>query len=101
MKIDIQTVNFDADQALLDFVHEKIGGLQQFFENITGVDVYLKSVNNNQAETKVAEVKAYVPGPSLYAEAQTDSFSASVSEAIDKLQRQLKKKNRKLHEKRP
>ena len=100
MKIDIETVNFEPEQELLDHVNEKVGKLGRFFENITGVDVYLKSMNNDNAQTKVAEIKVFLPGPSIYAEFQTDTFHGALDVAIEKVKKQLKKRNQLMKEKR-
>lgn len=100
MKIDIQTVGFEPEQELLDFTNEKINKLNRFFENITGIDVYLKSIHDDNDKTKVAEVKVFLPGPSIYAESQTDTFHGSIDEAIEKVKKQLKKRNELMKEKR-
>lgn len=101
MRTDIQTVGFDADQDLLNFVHDRIKHLTKFESRITGVDVYLKSVNNDQDNTKVAEIKIFLPGPTLYADFQSDSFRESIMEAADKVKRQLKRRKDLQNEKRP
>lgn len=93
MKIDIQTRNFDAEQELLDFTNEKIQKMSRFYENITGVDVYLKSINDDNDQTKVAEVKVFLPGPSIYGESQTDTFRGAIDDAMEKVIKQLKKRN--------
>jgi putative sigma-54 modulation protein len=100
MKTDIQVVGFEANQELLDFVNDRIKHLKKFDEQITGVDVYLKSVKNDQDESKVAEMKIFVPGPTLYAEYQSDSFRESIMETVDKLKRQMKRRKELQNEKR-
>lgn len=100
MKIDIQTVGFEAEQELLDFTDEKINKLSRFFENITGIDVYLKSVQDDNDQTKIAEVKVFLPGPSIYGASQTNTFRGSLDEAIDKVKKQLVKRNEQMKEKR-
>lgn len=100
MKTDIQVVGFEANQELLDFVNDRIKHLKKFDEQITGVDVYLKSVKNDQDETKVAEMKIFVPGLTLYAEYQSDSFRESIMETVDKLKRQMRRRKELQNEKR-
>ena len=34
MKINVQSIKFDADQKLLDFIDKKVGKLEKFFDNI-------------------------------------------------------------------
>lgn len=101
MKTDIQTVGFDANQELLDFVNDRIKHLRKFETQITGVDVYLKNVKNDQDETKIAEMKLFLPGPTLYAECQSDSFRESIMETVDKLKKQMRKRKELQNEKRP
>lgn len=100
MKIDIQTVGFDADQQLLDFADEKISGLNKFYENITGIDLYLKTVNNDRDKTKIAEIKVFIPGEPVFGEAQTDTFHGAIDLALEKVKKQLKKRNQLVKDKR-
>lgn len=93
MRIDIETVGFEPEQDLLDYVDEKIKKLSRFFENITGIDVYLKSIHDDNAQTKVAEIKVFLPGPSIYAEYQTDTFYGAIDQVTEKVKKQLKKRN--------
>ncbi|MBL3656442.1 ribosome hibernation-promoting factor, HPF/YfiA family [Fulvivirga sediminis] len=92
MKTDIQTVGFTANQELLDFVDDRLKHLTKLDDQITGVDVYLKTVYNDHDETKVCEIKVFLPGPTLFAEFQSESFRESIMEVVDKLKRQIKKR---------
>lgn len=91
MKTDIQTIGFEANDDLMAFVNDRIKLLQRYHNNITGIDVYLKSVKNDEEETKIAEIKVFVPGPSLYADYQAESFREAIIESVKKIERQLKK----------
>jgi putative sigma-54 modulation protein len=91
MKTDIQTIGFEANDDLMAFVNDRLKHLHRYHDKITGIDVYLKSVKNNEEETKVAEIKAFVPGPSLYADYQAESFREAIIESVKKIERQLKK----------
>ena len=42
MNVNIQTVHFDADSKLVEYIEKKISKLTQFHDRITKVDVYLK-----------------------------------------------------------
>lgn len=100
MKTDIQTIGFDANDDLMAFLDHRIKRLEKYYDDITGMDVYLKSVNNSEEETKIAEIKVYLPGPSVFAEHQGESFRESIIESVDKLERQLRKRKDILSEKR-
>ena len=45
MNVNIQTVNFDADKKLLDFVNRKMEKLSTFHDRIIETDIYLKLDN--------------------------------------------------------
>ncbi|UII23120.1 HPF/RaiA family ribosome-associated protein [Fulvivirga ligni] len=100
MKTDIQTIGFSANKELIDFVEDRLKHLTKLDSQITGVDVYLKSVKDNHDETKIAEIKLFLPGPTLYADHQSESFRESVMEVVEKLKRQIKKRKDILYEKR-
>ena len=62
MNINIQTVHFDADQKLLDFVHKKLDKLVSFHDRITKVEVFLKMESMAHAiKDKVVEIKIHIP----------------------------------------
>ena len=42
MKVSIQSVNFNADKKLVNYVEKKSKGLEKFYDKIIGVEVFLK-----------------------------------------------------------
>ena len=42
MKIRVQSIHFDADSRLLQFIQEKVDKLLQFYDHIIGGEVFLK-----------------------------------------------------------
>ena len=42
MEIKVQSIHFDADQKLIDFVEEKLNKLTQYYDKIILGDVFLK-----------------------------------------------------------
>ncbi|PTM04586.1 MAG: ribosome-associated translation inhibitor RaiA [Bacteroidetes bacterium] len=91
MKWDFQTVGFSATDELVDYTREKTEGLLKFWDQIVGAEVYLKLVQDEKNNTKVAEIKLNIPGNDIYAESQTESFEKSVNESIEKLKGQIRK----------
>ncbi len=100
MKTDIQTVGFEANEDLLAFLNHRIERLKKYYDGITGIDVYLKSVKDSENETKIAEIKVFLPGPTLFADHQGESFRESIIESVDKLEKQLRKRKEIMTEKR-
>ena len=45
MKVRVQSIHFDADQKLLQFVNEKVDKLTQFFDDIIDSEVFLRIDN--------------------------------------------------------
>lgn len=97
MNINIQTVHFDADEKLLDFVAKKIQKLATFHDRITKVDVFLKLDNLvHSIKDKVVEIKIHIPKQDCFVKASAKSFEASFEHAFDAVTNQLKKKKEKL-----
>lgn len=89
MNVKIQSVKFDANQKLLDFVEAKINKLERFIERVTMADVTLKLDKDNDRGNKVAIIKLEVPGEDLVAESRAKSFEEAVDSAIDALKKQI------------
>ncbi len=61
MKITVQSIHFNADQKLLDFIQRKVDKLDQFFDQIISGEVYLKLENVDDEANKISEIKLIVP----------------------------------------
>lgn len=91
MNVQIQSVKFDADQKLIDFVEAKMSKLDRFVERATGADVILRLDKDHDRGNKVAIVKLEVPGDDLVAEFRSKSFEESVDGAIEAIKKQIEK----------
>jgi putative sigma-54 modulation protein len=96
MTRDIQTVNFTADQKLLDFVNDKVNKLQQFFDGIVAVEVYMKHDNIREEDDKVAEIRVFIPGNDLFVKKHGKSFEEAIDQVMDSLKRQVQKHKEKI-----
>lgn len=96
MKVDIHAVNFSADKKLLDFVQEKMDKLEKFYDKVVFSDVFLKLDNTSEKENKIVEIKVNVPGDEFVVKKQCKSFEESTDQAVDSLERLLKKRKEKL-----
>ena len=95
MRVKIQSIHFDADQKLLDFIENKVGKLNTYSNAIIDSEVYLRLDKNDAHENKVAEIKLMVPGNDLFAKRQCKSFEEATDQAVEAIRRQLKKKKEK------
>ena|SRR5690606_28822026 len=96
MDFKVNTVNFTADQKLIDFIREKIGKLELMYDNIIASDIYLKLENNESNENKVAEVKILLPGNELFARKQCKSFEEAADLAVQALKKQVSRHKEKV-----
>lgn len=92
VKLNVRSVNFDADQKLIDFIQGKIDKLTQMFDKIIEADVYLKVDNNHESENKTVEIRLYIPGHDLFAKKTAKNFEAATDEVAEALRRQAKKR---------
>ena len=91
MNVQIQSVKFDADKRLVEFVNAKMAKLDRFAERSTGAEVILKLDKDHEKGNKFATITLHMPGEDLVACHQSKAFEESVDEAIDALKRQLDK----------
>lgn len=99
MKVNIQSIHFDADIKLLDFITKKVEKAKTFYEGIDSAMVYLKLEKDSQGENKVVEIKLTAAGHEVFAKEQSSTFEAAVDIVIDKIKSQIKKHKEKLQEK--
>ncbi len=91
MTIKIQSVKFDADKKLVDFVNAKMTKLERFAEDAVGAEVIMKVDKDNDNGNKVATIILGMPGGELVAEERAKSFEEAVDEAIEALKKQVAK----------
>jgi putative sigma-54 modulation protein len=96
VKLNVRSVNFDADSKLIDFIQERVNKLTQMFDRIIEADVYLKVENNNESENKAVEIRLYIPGHDLFAKKMARNFEAATDEVTEALRRQAKKRKEKV-----
>ncbi len=97
MNVNIQTVNFDADNKLIDFVNRKMEKLSTFHDRIIGTDVYLKLDNVvHTIKDKIVEIKVQVPGHKFFVKSTSKSFEESFEAAYGSLVNQVKRRKEKM-----
>lgn len=91
MKINIESIQFDADKKLLEFINKKCEKLLTFYKGIVDVEVILKLQNTKIKDdgNKIVEIKVNVPSKTLFAEEQSKTFETGVEQCIDSLSKQL------------
>ena len=96
MKVNTQSVNFNADKKLIDFIQRRMDKLDLFYDKVIDSDVYLKVQNTSDKENKIFEARVNVPGDSFVVKKQCKTFEQGADMAVSSLERQLKKRKEKL-----
>jgi len=113
MKIVIKTTNLKLNQALKNFIEEKIGSLEKFskifhqkyFNSFFGkgkprveawVEIGKTSLHHQKGPFFRAECQMRFPGKSLRSIARSKDLRLAITEVKDELQRQLKQYKNKL-----
>ena len=89
MNIRVQSVKFDADVKLLEFVDKKVGKLEKFYDEITGIEVTLALLPDN--DNKDVKIKVKTAGKDLYIERNASTFEDAIVDCVDVLKPQLVK----------
>ena len=92
MKVNTQSVNFNADQNLLDFIQQRMDKLDQYYDKVIKSDVFLKVENTSGKQNKIFEAKLSVPGDSFVVKKVCKTFEEGADSAVNSLGRQLKKR---------
>ncbi|HER39841.1 MAG TPA: ribosome-associated translation inhibitor RaiA [Salinimicrobium catena] len=97
MKMNVQSVNFTADQKLVNFIQKKLDKLENHFDNVIYADVYLKVQNTSEKENKIAEILLSIPGDEIICKKKGRRFEVGVDECVSSLERQLQKRKKKFN----
>lgn len=90
MKLQVQSIHFNADVKLINFIQRKVDKLETFYGRLVDGEVFLR-LNNEGIENKTVEIKLNVPGTQLFATEKAKSFEAAADLATEALRNQLKK----------
>lgn len=99
MQIDIKGTNLELTQAIKDYVNEKVGSLEKFFDQalIARVDVGKTNNHHQKGDVFRAEINLEVPQKGLLrAESVRDDLYVAINEAKSELERQIKKYKEKM-----
>lgn len=97
MKVNVQSVNFHADQKLVNFIQKKLDKLENYYDNVIYADVYLKVEKASDKENKISEILLSIPGDEVICKKRGRKFEIGVDECVTSLQRQLQKRKRKFN----
>ncbi len=87
MEIRVQSIKFNADQKLLDFVEKKLSKLPKFYDEIIGVEVSMSLLPEH--ENKNVKVLVQIPGNDVIVERNARTFEDAVVDCLDVLKEKL------------
>ena len=96
MTVKIQSVHFDADKKLVEFIQGRVDKLTHFYDGIITSDVTLRVDKSSNADNKVAEIKVHLAGNDLFVKKQCKSFEEAVDTSLEALKVQVKKHKEKM-----
>ena len=91
MDIILQSIGFKASEALEQFIHEKLGKVDQHTHNIIRADVTLTKGPEAELHNNYCEIRLEVPGNDLFAKKNSSSFEHAIVESIEALQHRIEK----------
>lgn len=100
MEIIISTINFKTDRTLESFVREKVSKLFNQCKTIIRANVILREGESGSLENKLCEIRLIVPGYDHFVKKSTGLYEKSVSQAVEVLQKILRRKKNKMIAKR-
>ena len=89
MDIRVQSVKFDADVKLLDFVEKKVAKVEKFYEDVISAEVTLTLLPDNA--NKGVKIRVKTPGKDLYVEKNANTFEDAIVDCVDVLKGKLVK----------
>ena len=95
MKVSVQSVNFNIDGKLVNFIEKKLEQLERYNDQIIGAEVFLKVQNTSEKENKISEIKILIPGNDIIVKKQSRTFEEGINVALDSLKRQVVKRKEK------
>lgn len=96
MKVNAQSVNFNADGKLIDFVQSRMNKLEVFYDKIVSSDIYMKVEKTSSKENKIVEIRVHVPKDKFIVKKQCKTFEEAIDSACSSLERSLVKKKQKM-----
>ena len=96
MKVRIQSIHFDADSSLLQFIQDKVDKLILFYDHIIGGEVILKLDKASDMKNKIVQIMIQIPGNDIMAKEQCRTFEEATDLCMETLSRQIKRHKEKL-----
>lgn len=91
MTSNIQSVHFDADRKLIDFINERLKKLGTYYDGLINSEVILRLDKSSTTDNKLVEIKLHAKGHEFFAKKQSTTFEEAADLATEALKTQIKK----------
>ncbi len=97
MNLKINSIHFNADQKLEDFITDKVSKLNQFGEDLISSEVTLSLERpaGRNYDSKVVKVKVKSKNHEYFAEKKSESFESATDASVEALRNQIIKRKEK------
>lgn len=92
MTVNFQYVNIDVSDTLSALTEEKLEKLTNKFEFLISAQVYFKNDDKDHESGKICNIELSLPGPRIFAKSNKNNYEKAMTETINDLTRQLKKR---------
>lgn len=92
MTVNFQYVNIDVSETLSALTEEKLEKLAKKFEFLISAQVYFKQDEKDHEAGKICNIELSLPGPRIFATSNEKNYEMAMTETINDLTRQLKKR---------
>ena len=92
MKIEIQSIHFNPDIKLINFINKKIEKITSIDDSIIKIDVFLKIDKPDSPSNKIVEIRIHSSKGECFAKKQCNTFEESVDLSIQALRKQVLKR---------
>ena len=97
MQVIFEYHDVTTSDRLEQLAREKLEKLGAKYDMIIRADVFFKAENTTSDETGIiCNIRLSLPGPRLFAEASHDNFESAITESVNDLERQLRKRKEKM-----
>ena len=99
MNVNVQSIRFDADTKLVEFIQDKLSKLTLFHDNILAAEVFLRLEHDGQnRENKVVDIRLVVPGREHFAKRTAKTFEEATISTVEALRSQVERAKERLRE---
>lgn len=96
MIVEIEFVHIATSEALSDFVHRKLEGLEKRYPWVLKSIVHFEKENDTKGKGKLCSIKAEVSGLDPFAKSNEETYEGAFKESMVEIEKQLEKRKQQM-----